>query len=115
MTFDELVTCLAAEERGLCPDEPALRRATVRALRGAPRVSSARVIRAWSPNGTPFPAGWDIVIEPGEGLVHSVPLPPPHVGHVVVAVREADIPEPAFDEEQLAHVLARAMIAEVSR
>jgi hypothetical protein len=55
------------------------------------------------------------MIERDEGLLRSIPLPAPHVGHVIVAVRQADAPKPIFDEEQLAHALARAMVAEVSR
>ena len=115
MTPAEFVVAIAAAESAPRPDEPALRRATVGALRGVPRVPAARVVRLRSPNGTALPAGWDVMIEPGEGLVHSVPLPLPHVGHVVVVVQQADAPRPVFDEEQIAHALARALVAEVSR
>jgi hypothetical protein len=115
MTPDEFRAAIAAAESVPRPDEPALRRATVRALRGVPRVPAARVVRLRSPNGTPLPVGWDIAIEPGDVLLRSVPLPRPHVGHMVVVIRQADAPRPVLDEEQIAHALARALVAEVSR
>lgn len=79
------------------PDDCGLTRACIEALRSTgqrfPRIPSLRVVRAWSPNGTPLPKDWSVLIERDETPLALASLPAPFVGFVAVVAGTANLPK----------------------
>ena len=99
-----------------------LTRACIEALRGRgvqfPSVPGARVVRGWSPNGTPPPPEWGVPIVRGEAPIAFAMLGQPWVGYVSIVARAADLPRPGLDgaaRDRIASALVDAVLAEVRR
>jgi hypothetical protein len=116
LTEREFVAAIVDQPRAR-RDDVALTEACCQALRSTgerlPRLP-LRVVRRWSPNGTPLPKGWGgVSVEPGEAPIVFAMLPAPFIGHVSAVARADDLPNAVFDEEQLASALADALLNEV--
>jgi hypothetical protein len=124
MTPAEMVTEIAARERaprreGVPRDDDALTRACVEALRSSGESLPSiplRVVRGWSPNGTPLPKTWGVLIERDETPVAFAPLPAPFVGFIAAVARITDLPRPVLDphaKRRIASALADAILAQI--
>jgi hypothetical protein len=122
LTEAEFVAAIEARERVRLPHDAALTRACAEALRRRgtqlPSVPGARVVRGWSPNGTPLPREWGVPIERDEAPIAFAMLGQPWVGYVSIVARAADLPRPRLDgaaRDRIASALADAVLAEVRR
>ena len=124
LTRAEMIAEICARERAprrehATRDDRALTRACVQALRSSGESLPAfplRVVRGWSPNGTPLPKTWGVLIERDETPVAFAALPAPFVGFIAAVARITDLPRPVLDldaKRRIASALADAILAEV--